>query len=67
MKTQVRSDFEAPTTISDLSIDTTGNQVVVQWTQPEDVSRYHLLYSDKPITDTYSLDVKNVTGGQQTY
>lgn len=54
----VRPDGMPPDTIADLSLSLVSNQLKAQWTAPTntDLQRYYLVYSDKPIQTTQTLD-----------
>ncbi len=50
-----RADFNPPATINDLCYVPTGsNGVTLNWTPPVGATRYHVVWSDKPISATFT-------------
>lgn len=63
VKGSTRSDTTPPTAITDLdatwlsgSATLPSSTVRLQWTAPADATRYHVVYSDKPIVEPNSTD-----------
>ena len=53
-----RDDTTPPAPITDLNVVRTGAEVVLTWTAPpdQDLERYHIVWSDKPIAATQTTD-----------
>jgi hypothetical protein len=57
----VRTDTSPPSPISDLVAlrKSTGQSILIQWTSPKDALRFHVVWSDRPISESQTND-KNV-------
>jgi hypothetical protein len=55
-----KADFIPPKPISDLKTVVRGKEIELTWTAPQDAARYHIVWSDKPISEETTTD-NNVT------
>lgn len=51
-----RSDSTPPPPISDLTATINGSNIILKWTAPADVVRYHIVWSTKPISENTTAD-----------
>lgn len=51
-----RPDMAPPQPIADLQAWHEGSQVRLRWTAPADAVRYHVVWSDRPLTEAHTLD-----------
>jgi hypothetical protein len=51
-----KPDLNPPEPIGDLRATKTGDEVELSWTTPQDAVRYHIVWSDKPISEESTTD-----------
>lgn len=54
--TEQRADITPPSAVEDLKVAVNGDEASIVFTPPSDASEYHILYSDKPIASSQTMD-----------
>lgn len=53
-----KADLTPPKAISDLKATSHGDSITLSWTAPEEAARYHIVWSDQPISETTTTNTK---------
>lgn len=53
-----KADLTPPKAISDLKATPHENSITLSWTAPEEADRFHIVWSDKPISETTTTDTE---------